>query len=191
MAKKIIATGPTVDANTDVVLFDGATLNVAVRVFFKTTAQPEAIVRIAVSDWFHGDGYSQQLTVSKFVNDSNYSSNLIEKLKRLNDASNASLVSYSLKSAPIAGFEEKSKQLTAVLKSGETVRLIFGAPPGMPAAPSSFEINKAYELLTKLNLSELGVGFQKKLNDNLLPANNGWGYLILSLEVVNCPCKAG
>ena len=66
-----LATGPTVDASTDVVRgFDGATLSITVRVYFKTTPQPEATVRTAVSDWFHYDGEAQQLvTVSKFVND--------------------------------------------------------------------------------------------------------------------------
>ena len=189
MTKEAVAAGPTVDTSTDVVLCDGATVNVAVRVFFRTTAQSEAVVRTAVSDWFHGNGDSQLLTVSKFVNDINYSSKLIDVLRLLHDATNASLVGFAVKSAPIAGFEEKSKQVTAVLKSGETVRLTFGAPPGMPAAPSGFEMNKAYDLLTGLNFNELGVGFQKKLNDKLLPANNGWGYLVLSFEVVNCPCK--
>ena len=188
MTEDSVAAGPAVDANTDVVLSDGATVNVNVRVIFKTTAQPEIVVRMAITSWFRGSGEAQQLTVSKFVNDINHTSKLVSSLKQLNDATNAILVGFTLKSPPIPGFEDKSKQVTAILKSGETVRLTFAAPPGAPAAPDGFAIDKAYNFLIGLSLSDLGTGFQKSLNAKLLPPNHGWGYLIHALEVVNCPC---
>ncbi len=179
---------PAIDTGADVVLSDGSSISIKVRVTFNATTQPESVVKTAVTDWVIENNSAHALTLSKLVNDLNYSASLIQKLKGLRDSSSASVVGITVSTPPIEAFAEKSKQVTAILKSGETVRLTFGAPPGPgPAAPGGFEVSKAYELLASLQFSQLST-MAKLLNDKLLPPNNGWQYLVLGLEQLSCPC---
>ena len=179
--------GPTVEASTDVVLTDGATINIKVRVSFKTTPQPESTIRIAVADWFYGDGSTTSLTLLKLRSNLNFTELLRDKLKGLLDATNASIMGYSVLTPPIPWFEEKSKKVTAILASGETIKLRVASPPGANEPPSVFDISKMYELLSSLKFSQLN-SIQKLLNEKLRNPDRGWDYLVLGLEQASCPC---
>lgn len=188
-APSVTVPGPAVDTATEAVLKDGATINIAVRVTFKTTVQPEAVVKSVVSDWFLTSGQALGLTLSKFVNDGQYAASLLQSLRAIRDADSAAVAGFSIVTPPIAGFAEKAKSVVAILKSGENVRLTFGPPEGSIPAAGPGDLGKAYELLASLNYNQLGA-IQTLLNQKLLPPGNGWSYLILSVELVNCCCKA-
>jgi hypothetical protein len=188
MDKEDLTIGPAVEASTDVVLTDGSSINVKIIVVFKTVAQPVSNIQNVVTAWFNDDGFTQNVTLERFINDSNYVARLSSSLRTLPDAVSASLLGFSVLTPPVKGFAEKSKKVIAILASGETVKLTFGVTWGIAPAPGAVEINAVYELLSSLKFSQLSV-IQKLLNDKLRPV--GWVYLVLGLEQLSCPCNHG
>lgn len=183
------ATLPSVEVltSTGVVLADGASVTIRVRVLFNQTAQPESVIQDTVLSYFLSNGAGMPLTLSNLKNDLNYFQGLTGALKGLADAKNASVIGMAVTSPPVESFEEKSKVVTAILATGETVRLKFGSPSGMPPPPSVFEMKKVYELLSSLKFSDLS-SISKLLNQKLHDPNRGWDFLILGLEQLSCPC---
>jgi hypothetical protein len=180
--------GPMVETATDVVLSDGSSVNIKVRVVFKTAAQAESTVRATVVGWFESALFSG-LTLSQYVHDNQHATSLTKALTGLSDANSASVVGLTLLKPPVSAFEEKSKQVTAILKSGETVRLTFAPPVGPMNAPNSSAMNGAYLLLSTLSFSDLS-NIETLLNKKLRPPKE-WQYLVLGLEQINCPCPHG
>lgn len=173
--------------STGVILADGASVIIKVRVLFNATPQPESVIQDTISSYFSLDGQGILVTLSKLKNDPNYSMALCEKIKGLLNVKSVAITGMSLTSPPIESFEEKSKEVTAILNTGETIRLKFSAPPGLPPPPSVSEVKKAYELLSRLKFTQLK-SISELLNKELSDPNRGWDYIVLGLEQVSCPC---
>lgn len=82
------ATLPSVEVltSTGVVLADGASVTIRVRVLFNQTAEPESVIQDTVLSYFLSNGAGMPLTLSNLKNDLNYFQGLTGALKGLADA---------------------------------------------------------------------------------------------------------
>lgn len=174
-------------ASAGVILSDGASVTISVRVLFDTTPGSVSSIQDQILAFFNLDGMGVRATLSNLKNDPNYTMALCEKIKGIKNAKFAAVTGYVVTSPPIESFLDKSKEVTAILASGETIKLKFASPVGMPPPPSTSDVQKVFELLSSLQRSQLGQ-IQQLINDKLLPPNNGWSFMVLGLEQISCPC---
>lgn len=167
-----------------VVLMDGTGVTITVRVTWINT--PTIMINIpgAVFAFFHSDGYGMQTTLLALVSDLNVQQAFSAKLKTNFGASTAEIISMVVTSPPV---ELHSKEVTAILVSGETVRITFGTPSGIPRGPSISEMQKVFELMSTIKFSQLGT-LKSLLNNALASPNRGWDFTILGVEQVSCAC---
>lgn len=182
--------GTIVKTTTDVVLTDGTSLAVTLAVYYKGTPRSEEYTRGAIFGWFYGNGQSGTLTLARLLADSNYVGQFLDTMKANHGADNVDLLGLSVQAPPLDhSFEHKAKKVTAILASGETVRMTFGTPAGRNNVepPSAWDVARAFELLSTLRFSDLR-NINALLNAKLKEPNQGWDYYVLGLERIGWPC---
>lgn len=167
-----------------VVLSDGTGVTITVRITWTKT--PTIVINIpaAIFSFFHTDGYGIQTTLLSLVSDLDVKKALSDQLKTAFGANTAEIISLVVTSSPV---ELRSKEVTAILASGETVRVTFATPSGIPRGPTISEIQKVFELMSKINFSQLG-SLKSLINSALASPDRGWDFAILSVEQVSCAC---
>ncbi|MEX5582468.1 hypothetical protein [Pseudomonas lurida] len=169
---------------TGVVLSDGTGVTITVRITWTKTPTITINIPAAIFSFFHTDGYGLQTTLLSLVSDLNVKKALSDTLKLNFSANTAEIISIVVTSPPI---ELRAKQVIAILASGETVRVTFTTPSGIPRAPTTSEIKKVFELMSTINYSQIG-SIKSLINAALATPNRGWDFDILGLEQISCAC---
>lgn len=176
-------------ASTTVVLADGASITLRVRAVFNTTAPSESIIQDTISNWFQSDGLGKTTTLYTFKNDTKYLISLLNSLKGITNFQHAQLISLLLHSPPLQWFEEQAKDVFAILKSGESIRIRIASPSNSARPPNSLELGRLFSLLSRLTLTELS-NPAEALKEVLRENNDRvWPLSIIGMEILNCGCQ--
>jgi len=167
-----------------VVLSDGTGVTITVRVTWTKTPTITVNIPAGIFSFFHTDGYGIQTTLLSLASDLDVKISLSNSLKKAYDANTAEIISLVVTSPPL---KLRSKKVTAILASGETVRITFATPSAIPRGPTTSEIQKVFELMSKLKFSELG-SLKSLINSALASPDRSWDFAILSVEQVSCAC---
>ncbi|MHC8292485.1 hypothetical protein [Pseudomonas sp. LB3P58] len=170
--------------STGVVLSDGTGVTITVRVTWLNTPTITVNIPGSILAFFHSDKYGIQTTLLALTSDVNVQFAFCSMLKSNFGAKNAEIISIVVTSPPV---ELRAKEVTAILVSGETVRVTFGTPSGIPRGPDTSEIQKVFELMSTIKFSQLG-NLKSLINNTLASPDRKWEFTILSVEQISCAC---
>ncbi len=175
--------------SASVVLADAACVSIRVRVLFSSDPQRESVIQSTIVAFFMSNGRGVGTTLATLK--SNYLNgvdHLRDVLKGLRNAQLAEIIDITVTSPPIPLFEEQAKDVYAILKSGESVRVTVASGEGAPRPLNTSELKKIFDLLSRSTFADLGQ-LTELIEKELQDPDRGWSFKVIGLEVVNCGCK--
>lgn len=176
----------TYTATTQVLLTDGATLEISVAIATPSpTKFTEAYTRGSIHSWFNGgSGGEVSLRTWKFDSDRERDFLATISANHGSPTSSAAVTACKVISPPIEGFETKSFRVSARLTTGEVVEVEIAVPygRGLPP-PTNYHASVAFAKLTTLGNIDLP-NIVIKLNEALKISGQSWDYRVIGLRLL-------
>jgi hypothetical protein len=178
-----MAQGTAYKFDTDVMLADRSVIRIAINANFEG-AQPSFLEQRARNSVFTFlNSTARQITLHQLKNNSQILEDLYAQVKANLSAKHVYAMGYTLLSPPDDAFDMRSRTISAVLTSGESVELTFSTGSTLDR-PTLYLTGKVYEVLSTQALGDLKF-LQARVKQKCQEVTPGLDCPITSLKVLS------